>query len=33
MERTETILATVLNMTAAFNQGDISGILSSWPDP
>jgi uncharacterized protein (TIGR02246 family) len=33
MERTDTIVATVLNMTAAFNEGDISGILCCYePD-
>ena len=33
MEHTESILATVLNMTAAFNKGDISGILCCYePD-
>lgn len=33
MERTDPILATILNMTAAFNEGDISGILSAYePD-
>lgn len=33
MERTDPILATVLNMTAAFNEGDISRILRCYePD-
>ena len=33
MEHPDTIAATVLNMTAAFNEGDISGILCCYePD-
>jgi uncharacterized protein (TIGR02246 family) len=33
MQHTDTIVATVLNMTAAFHEGDISGILRSYePD-